>query len=119
MATPAQRTSLRSMTGAPRKSDRSQLAAVAIARPQPADAAITPAAAVGYWRHGGPQGLAPDLPFIGDLIAAVNHLIDGDVMQEMTDEGCRHGLKASAWRVIKSLNQGTRSRAFAAAVARK
>ena len=40
-------------------------------------------------------------------------------MQELTDEGCRHALKASAWRVIKEFTQRTRSRAFAAAVARK
>ena len=57
--------------------------------------------------------------FTGDLFAAVNNFIDDDVTQKLTDEGCRHALKASAWRVIKGLNQSKRSRAFAAAVARK
>ena len=57
--------------------------------------------------------------FTGDLFAAVNNFIDSDVTQELTDEGCRHALKASAWRVIKEFTQRTRSRAFAAAVARK
>ena len=53
------------------------------------------------------------------LRVGVSNFIDSDVTQELTDEGCRHALKASAWRVIKEFTQRTRSRAFAAAVARK
>ena len=117
--TPAQRTSLSSMYGAPRNVDRAQRTGVAAGQPQQASATTNQLAiGVGHWRQSGTRTHAPD-GLIVRVIANVNDIIDGSVMQELTDEGCRHALKASVWRVVKELGKDTRASALAAAVARK
>ena len=102
--TPAQRTSLGSMYGAPRKGDRSQPAAPSLVNPRIEIRKSQPAATVGHRRQeDGTPTLASDIPTSDRrIIAAVSHIIDSNVMQTLTDEGCRHALKASAWRVIKN-----------------